>query len=317
MVSQREPISASEMANPSDRRSRPRYPQPGGPFRLSYEVRPGVTQVLSAELTDFHEEGCGLEVMIELPEGVPVTVEGTVPDSGGAELKSRAFVSWCAASPDGTFRIGVQFAEPLRLQRDQNNALWKAQNEDLYELLQISPNAGAETIQRVYRLLAQRYHPDNAETADTEMFRKILDAYRTLSDPEKRAAYDARHKTVRERRWKIFDQERTGAGMRGEKAKRDGIIGLLYTKRMNEPGTPHLDLREFEQLLGVPREHLEFSLWYLREQGMVVRGDNGRHQIKAKGVDHAAQTETSWVPADHLLGPATGVGTATEPTGAF
>ncbi len=270
-------------------------------------------QVLSAELTDFHEEGCGLEVMMELPQGVPVTVEGTVPDSGGAELHCKAFVSWCAPSTEGTFRVGVQFAEPVRLQREQNDALWKAQNEDLYELLQISPNAGAETIQRVYRLLAQRYHPDNTETADAEMFRKILDAYRTLSDPEKRAAYDARHKTVKERRWKIFDQERTGAGMRGEKAKRDGIIGLLYTKRMNEPSTPHLDLREFEQLLGVPREHLEFSLWYLREQGLVVRGDNGRHQITAKGVDQAEQAETSFVPADHLLGPAV----AAEPTGAF
>src|SRR4051812_13398865 len=38
---------------------------------------------------------------------------------------------------------------------------------DYYELLQISPNAEPETIHRVYKMLAQRYHPDNPETGDT------------------------------------------------------------------------------------------------------------------------------------------------------
>jgi len=35
---------------------------------------------------------------------------------------------------------------------------------DYYEFLQISPNAEGETIQRVYRFLATRLHPDNPET---------------------------------------------------------------------------------------------------------------------------------------------------------
>ena len=35
---------------------------------------------------------------------------------------------------------------------------------DFYEVLQISPNADPDTIHRIYRLLAQRFHPDNAET---------------------------------------------------------------------------------------------------------------------------------------------------------
>ncbi|NNC65504.1 MAG: DnaJ domain-containing protein, partial [Gammaproteobacteria bacterium] len=34
------------------------------------------------------------------------------------------------------------------------------QNQDLYEILEISPNASHETIERVFRYLAQRYHPD-------------------------------------------------------------------------------------------------------------------------------------------------------------
>ncbi len=38
---------------------------------------------------------------------------------------------------------------------------------DYYEVLELSPAAETETIHRVYRLLAARYHPDNAQTGDT------------------------------------------------------------------------------------------------------------------------------------------------------
>ena len=54
---------------------------------------------------------------------------------------------------------------------------------DYYELLQISPNAELETIQRVYKMLATRYHPDNPETADQDRFVPLTHAYETLSDP--------------------------------------------------------------------------------------------------------------------------------------
>ena len=59
-----------------------------------------------------------------------------------------------------------------------------------YELLQISPNAEAETIQRVYRLLAARYHPDNPNTGNMEMFIKLREAFEVLGEPERRAEYD-------------------------------------------------------------------------------------------------------------------------------
>ena len=60
---------------------------------------------------------------------------------------------------------------------------------DYYEALQISPNADADTGQRVFRLLAQRFHPDNAETGDATRFRALHDAYSVLSEPEQRAKY--------------------------------------------------------------------------------------------------------------------------------
>lgn len=314
MVSGIGPISQSNMASVTDRRGRPRNPRSGGAFRLSYEIQFGVSQVLSAELMDFHDEGCGLEVAIDLPVGMPVTVEGRLADAGGVDVCTKAFVSWSRPTEEETFRVGVQFAEPLKLERQSNEALWREQTEDLYELMQISPNADVETIHRVYRLLAQRYHPDNAGTADADMFRKVFDSYKILSDPEKRAGYDARYKLARERRWKIFDQDGATRGAKGEKAKREGIMGLLYTKRINETLSASMDPREFEQLLGVPREHLEFSLWYLREQGLVIRADSGKYQITVKGVDRAEESDVAWVRPDHLLEAAP---SASEPMGAF
>ena len=66
-----------------------------------------------------------------------------------------------------------------------------AEEIDLYEVLQVSDTAEPETINRVYRIFAQRYHPDNKETGNDARFREITEAYHILSNPEKRAQYDA------------------------------------------------------------------------------------------------------------------------------
>ena len=152
-------------------------------------------------------------------------------------------------------------------------------------------------IHRVYRLLAQRYHPDNTTTGDEKAFRSITDAYKVLSEPEKRAAYDVNLHAYRQVRWRIFDQRQASIGKVAEKSKRKGILDLLYTKRCNEPEKPSMNLHELEDLLGCPREHLEFSLWYLKENGLVARMDNGRFAVTAKGVDWAEQEEAAALSA--------------------
>jgi curved DNA-binding protein CbpA len=170
---------------------------------------------------------------------------------------------------------------------------------DYYEVLQVSPNAQAETVQRVYRLLAQLYHPDNKDTGNQELFERVLEAYRVLSDPEKRAAYDVEHRIATGLKWKIFDQPNAVQGLEAEKRKRAGILSLLCTKRMNEPGQPSLTIVDLEQLLGVPREHLEISLWYLRETGRIQRGDSGRYLLTAKGLEMLEEQAES-EPVNHL-----------------
>jgi curved DNA-binding protein CbpA len=172
---------------------------------------------------------------------------------------------------------------------------------DHYEALQLSPNADLETIGRVFRLQAQRFHPDNPDTGDVDTFRRISDAHRILSDPAQRAGYDVLYQQNRGHNWRIFNQSSAARGMSGEKSKRAAILSILYTKRMNESHQPFVTLLELEQLLACPREHLEFGLWYLRETQQIQRSDNARYTITAKGVETLEANEASPISAPLLL----------------
>lgn len=66
---------------------------------------------------------------------------------------------------------------------------------DHYETLQVSRNAEPEVIERAYRTLSMKYHPDRAPAPErrsaTRRMQAINEAYRVLRDPESRARYDA------------------------------------------------------------------------------------------------------------------------------
>lgn len=62
------------------------------------------------------------------------------------------------------------------------------EEENYYEILNISKNSSQEEIKKQYRILALKYHPD--KNGDSEMFKKINKAYQILSDPEKKMEYD-------------------------------------------------------------------------------------------------------------------------------
>jgi curved DNA-binding protein len=63
---------------------------------------------------------------------------------------------------------------------------------DYYAALGVERGASADEIKKAYRRLAQKYHPDVSKEPDAEAkFKDVAEAYGTLKDPEKRAAYDA------------------------------------------------------------------------------------------------------------------------------
>jgi len=67
-----------------------------------------------------------------------------------------------------------------------------APQPDYYGILQVHPKAEKEVIDAAYRKLAAKYHPDVSKAPDAiEKMKQINAAYEVLSDPVKRAAYDA------------------------------------------------------------------------------------------------------------------------------
>lgn len=168
---------------------------------------------------------------------------------------------------------------------------------DYYELMQISPKAEQETLQRVYRMLASRYHPDNPETGDTELFLLLNQGYEILGDPEARAAYDVTYQLQHLEPLNVFNLKEFAVGIDGEGNRRMGALCLLYNRRRTNPEAPGLSLLEFETLMSFPREHLVFTLWYLKEKGLLRQGPASDFIISADGVDYV----DSHLPTNKIL----------------
>ena len=157
--------------------------------------------------------------------------------------------------------------------------------EDHYEDLQISPKADQETIERVYRLLAKRYHPDNNDSGSVEKFDIITKAYKVLGQAEKRAAYDATYAEKKDRVLKAFAQASAAGGFAPDSHIRRQILSVLYIERRQDPEKAGVGVWRIEQLLGWPEKMLEFHTWYLKERKFIERTDTGGFAITAAGVD--------------------------------
>lgn len=176
---------------------------------------------------------------------------------------------------------------------------------DYYELLQVSPNAEAETINRTYRMLAQRYHPDNQETGNVSRFRELHQAFTVLNDPEQRAKYDVTYQRHRQERWRLVSSGTQAEGdFAMEQAFRLTLLEALYTKRRSDPGSPSLYSTDLESLLGRTREHLEFTIWYLLQKKFITRDDQSRLVITADGVDYLEQNYQANLGRKRLPAPA-------------
>jgi|SRR3954451_309654 len=160
---------------------------------------------------------------------------------------------------------------------------------DYYEFLQISRNAEPETIQRVYRILAGRYHPDNLQTGDLNRFIALTSAYEVLSDAGRRREYDLLHQENAAQPIGIFEQKEFDPGFETEANRRMGILCLLYQQRRTTPDIPGLSILAFETMMGIPRELLMFTVWYLREKGYVRQDDKSDFVINADGCDYVEQ----------------------------
>jgi curved DNA-binding protein CbpA len=158
---------------------------------------------------------------------------------------------------------------------------------DYYEILEISPNANSGTIDRIFRYLAQSYHPDNPDSGDRAHFDVIMEAYNTLKDPAKRAQYDIQHKNHSGFRWKLANEASDRKGIERDVEMQNRLLSILYVKRRQNISDPGIGNFELERLLGCPAEHLEFHVWYLKEKGWITTTESGTLAITVEGVDHA------------------------------
>ena len=174
-----------------------------------------------------------------------------------------------------------------------------------YDLLQVTTNAHPTVIRYAYRFLAGIYHPDNTETGSPDIFRHISEAFKTLSDGGKRAAYDAHLGPMLKKEAEaagVVDQpgqakskplghfEKTSLSY-NEIELRLAILQLLLQARKKRVQTGGCSAKVLMDVLGVEMAEMEFALWYMREKGYIERQE-AQFMITTIGVDYIVDSLT-------------------------
>ena len=249
---------------------------------------------------DLSETGMGLDLDVELELSTRVFM-----DSPHSTSAIEAVVRYCVAerdrprpSADGfsIFRTGVEFVSTGQAPKQP-----APEGVDCYEVLQLSPNADFETIHRVYRIMAGRYHPDNQESGDEQKFILITRAYKVLSDPQQRSAYDAFRRTGRPRALPVFQSSIFVDEKKGEASRRLGILCLLYSQRRSDQDHPGISLLDLEELMSIPREYLKFTLWYLKKKQYIEVEQDSSFTLTEMGVDFVEEHTPAHTMLHRLL----------------
>jgi len=187
---------------------------------------------------------------------------------------------------------------PTAVELREVEAMAKQEFADYYEILEVSPNANSETIEKIFRYLAPRYHPDAEETADRSRFNNLIEAYDTLRNPSTRVAYDIEYqKHLQHTEELLSGAEATG----GDSDDRHRMLSLFYAQRRRDMKNPGVGIMKLSQILGCPMEVLEFHLWYFREKGWISREEDGLLAISSLGVDEIEARVQSHTPSEKRI----------------
>lgn len=240
---------------------------------LTWRTVDGEKRFESCRAVNVSETG----VAVECPEQIPLLAH-VILRAPAFEIAALAQIKHCAWRRTA-YRLGLQFVAKTSTIANDPMA------PDHYEILRLSPMSDGETIERVYRTLMKRFHPDNDKTGDAEIFLRIAEAHRILSDPRQREQYDAeRDNSKSVVRFDLRSRE-FFAGLRGEQNRRLAALCLLYRKRAADHEYPGLSLLDMEHASGFTREELGFALWYLCQKGFASVDDRTHYGITAAGCD--------------------------------
>ncbi|MCT0226319.1 DnaJ C-terminal domain-containing protein [Synechococcus sp. CS-1328] len=171
--------------------------------------------------------------------------------------------------------------------------------KDYYQILGVERGASEDEIKQAYRRLARKYHPDiSKEEGAEERFKEISEANQTLSDPEKRRAYDelGRHLPGDDFRPSPDWDARFWQGQAGEEVDLADLfeqMGFRSAQRRHQGG-PGFPIRgqdveavanlSLEEVCHGTQVTLERQEPHLRPDGTVERGSTTVHIRVPKGV---------------------------------
>src|SRR5437588_8677614 len=127
-------------------------------LRIVFEDLPGRPKAeIIAKLADTSEGGFCVDLASALTVGSQVFVDGQIVRAPKPGLWA-ARVTWCRFNSHGSYSAGLHLEAPAQPTAKSDGS---QPFLDHYDILQLSSKADPDTVHRVYRILAQRYHPDN------------------------------------------------------------------------------------------------------------------------------------------------------------
>lgn len=181
--------------------------------------------------------------------------------------------------------------------------------QDHYIILGVEPNADMDAIQAAYRKLAERYHPNNTETGDKAKFDTVNQAYEVLCDPALRKAFDQVKGVDLEAGNPKFSGSDFFRALAMSAGLRSAILCILYDRRRIKSFKPAISMRQFEGMLTIGGESLNFALWYLKKRALVIMDDKSSLEITVEGMDFLEQnrptpeTVLAFIKPESLMEP--------------
>jgi hypothetical protein len=107
-----------------------------------------------------------------------------------------------------------------------------------------------------------------------------------ISEPESRRPLDAVHGGPEQESAPRFSGQQFFDSVAGEAGRRAAVMCVLYDRRRQKPSAPSLAVRQLESLMNISPEDLAFTLWYLKQSGLVRNDDTSSLYITVEGMDH-------------------------------
>ena len=164
-----------------------------------------------------------------------------------------------------------------------------------YDISQVSQNASQEVIEKMFRFLATKHHPDAG--GEKKQFNEMVEAFEVLRDPAARSNYDMEIKTEKQEISRLVENSKQAGP---DAAIRHELLCLFYARRREQGVSPALGAMAIEKALNLSENVLEFHLWYFKEKGWIARWESGGFAITAEGVDQIDSTELRMAAANHV-----------------